>query len=313
MLQPNAMRGATERLVNWGTRKPDWNTNVKQAEKHAEAAGRDTPRERVYAAIRDLALELHPAWSRSLVVRPGSDLDRELGYDSLARAELLLRLNRAFGIALPDQLIVEAATAGDIAERSRRPRRGRPRRCRRPPCRRRPCRRLAAPEDAATLVEVLAAHVRAHPDRTHVHLWQGEQAEAPLSYGALDRAARTVAQGLVAAGVERGDRVGDHAADRASPSSRPSSARCYAGAVPVPIYPPLRPAQIEEHLRRQAGILRNAEAAVLITDEATRRCRRGCSPGWSQPPRASHTVAELAASGSRWTRRSPRHAARRRR
>ena len=40
----------------------------------------------------------------------------------------------------------------------------------------------------------------------------------------------------------------------------------YAGAVPVPIYPPMRLSQLEEHLRRQAGILSNAGARILITD-----------------------------------------------
>ena len=39
----------------------------------------------------------------------------------------------------------------------------------------------------------------------------------------------------------------------------------YAGAVPVPIYPPMRMSQLEEHLRRQAAILRNAGARILIT------------------------------------------------
>ena len=39
----------------------------------------------------------------------------------------------------------------------------------------------------------------------------------------------------------------------------------YAGAVPVPIYPPMRLSELEEHLRRQAGILRNAGAHRLIT------------------------------------------------
>ena len=39
----------------------------------------------------------------------------------------------------------------------------------------------------------------------------------------------------------------------------------YAGAVPVPIYPPMRLSQLEEHLRRQAGILSNAGARILIT------------------------------------------------
>ena len=39
----------------------------------------------------------------------------------------------------------------------------------------------------------------------------------------------------------------------------------YAGAVPVPIYPPMQRSQIEDYARRQAGILRNAGARMLIT------------------------------------------------
>jgi len=35
----------------------------------------------------------------------------------------------------------------------------------------------------------------------------------------------------------------------------------YAGCIPVPLYPPARLSQLEDHLRRIAGILRNAEAA----------------------------------------------------
>ena len=38
-----------------------------------------------------------------------------------------------------------------------------------------------------------------------------------------------------------------------------------AGAVPVPIYPPARPSQLAEHLRRHTGILANARAALLVT------------------------------------------------
>jgi acyl-CoA synthetase (AMP-forming)/AMP-acid ligase II len=37
------------------------------------------------------------------------------------------------------------------------------------------------------------------------------------------------------------------------------------GAVPVPIYPPFRPDQIEEYARRQRAILRNASVRVLVT------------------------------------------------
>src|SRR2546430_6510705 len=45
----------------------------------------------------------------------------------------------------------------------------------------------------------------------------------------------------------------------------------YAGAVPVPIYPPARMAQLEEHMRRQIVILRNAGARMLITVQEGRR------------------------------------------
>src|SRR3989442_11904506 len=38
-----------------------------------------------------------------------------------------------------------------------------------------------------------------------------------------------------------------------------------AGGTPVPIYPPARAVQIEEHLRRHVGILTNALATALIT------------------------------------------------
>ena len=38
-----------------------------------------------------------------------------------------------------------------------------------------------------------------------------------------------------------------------------------AGGVPVPIYPPARMSQIEDHVRRHAGILANAQAAILVT------------------------------------------------
>jgi 1-acyl-sn-glycerol-3-phosphate acyltransferase len=38
-----------------------------------------------------------------------------------------------------------------------------------------------------------------------------------------------------------------------------------AGGIPVPIYPPARLAQIEDHLKRHARILANAEAAFIVT------------------------------------------------
>jgi 1-acyl-sn-glycerol-3-phosphate acyltransferase len=47
-----------------------------------------------------------------------------------------------------------------------------------------------------------------------------------------------------------------------------------AGGIPVPIYPPLRPSQLEDHLRRHAGILANAQAVLLITVAEAQRVAR---------------------------------------
>ncbi|TIU65843.1 MAG: fatty acyl-AMP ligase, partial [Mesorhizobium sp.] len=73
-----------------------------------------------------------------------------------------------------------------------------------------------------------------------------------------------VAAGLISRNVEPGDRVA-----LMLPTSLDFFSAffgiLYAGAVPVPIYPPMRLSQIEDHLRRQAGILSNAGARMLVT------------------------------------------------
>ena len=82
--------------------------------------------------------------------------------------------------------------------------------------------------------------------------------------GNLPRAARTIAAGLIERDIMPGDRVA-----LMLPTGIDFFAAffgiLYAGAVPVPIYPPMQRAQIEEYARRQAGILRNAGARMLIT------------------------------------------------
>ena len=46
------------------------------------------------------------------------------------------------------------------------------------------------------------------------------------------------------------------------------------GAIPVPIYPPSRPSQLEEHLRRHGRILQNAGVSLLITVPEGRKVAR---------------------------------------
>ncbi len=119
--------------------------------------------------------------------------------------------------------------------------------------------------EARTLTEVLDWHVARHADRLHITLLQDDRTVIDqLSYGRLAAQARQVAAGLIARDIGPGDRVA-----LMLPTSIDFFSAffgiLYAGAVPVPIYPPMRPSQIEEHLRRQAGILSNAGARMLIT------------------------------------------------
>src|SRR5207237_10835375 len=122
-----------------------------------------------------------------------------------------------------------------------------------------------AATEARTLVEVLEWHAAQHPDRVHVTLFHDDLSIlGSLTYGQLRDSARRVAAGLIERDILPGDRIA---------LMLPSSLEFftaffgihYAGAVPVPIYPPARPSQIEDHLRRQAGILRNAGARILVT------------------------------------------------
>ncbi len=227
--------------------------------------------DRLLEEIRRLALELHPRRGDRLRVTPQSALDRDLGLDSLARAELLLRLERRFGVTLSEQALAAAETPEDLWRALHRIDSGaRSAATHAAPA---PTALEGVPETAETLLEMLDWHVERHPQRPHVYLYgDAEQAEE-LSYAALADGARSLAAGLQAQGLLPGQSVAIML-----PTSRDYLfsffAILMAGGVPVPIYPPLRPSQLEDHLRRHAGILANAGAALLITVEQAKGVAR---------------------------------------
>ena len=67
-----------------------------------------------------------------------------------------------------------------------------------------------------------------------------------------------------------------------------------SGGIPVPIYPPMRHSQLEEHLRRQAGILANARTVMLITVPEARSLARLLSSQVAEL-RSVSSVEDLAA------------------
>jgi 1-acyl-sn-glycerol-3-phosphate acyltransferase len=228
------------------------------------ASGNDALRRNLTALVHDLVRELHPQRSRFIEVEPSSRIERDLGIDSLARTELILRIERAFHVHLPAQAIGEAETVGDLVRSLEQAGPALEHVAfAAPPSPALPA--VPAASAAQTLIEVLDWHAARHADRLHLTVLQDEAtALGALTYGELADRAKRVAMGLIGRDVSPGDRVG---------LMLPTSVEffvaffgiLYAGAIPVPIYPPMRLSQLEDHLRRQTGILRNAGACMLIT------------------------------------------------
>ncbi|HSE13509.1 MAG TPA: AMP-binding protein, partial [Rudaea sp.] len=119
------------------------------------------------------------------------------------------------------------------------------------------------PNDAATLVDVLDWHARRHPDQVHI-IYSADAGEEPISYGLLWQRAQAFAGALRSRGLEPRQTVAIMLPTCPEYFYTFFGVLC-AGGIPVPIYPPARPSQIEEHVRRHSGILSNAATSLLVT------------------------------------------------
>ncbi|HEV2007563.1 MAG TPA: AMP-binding protein, partial [Burkholderiales bacterium] len=221
----------------------------------------DDAAQRLLQLIEQLVAESHPR--REMTVTLDSSLERDLGIDSLGRVEMLLRAEREFKVSLPQHALTSAETPRDLlrivltahapsaaVEKA--------------------VRVLTVvtdqplPEQATTLIEVLDWHVAQHPDRVQIHFYAEDEREHDVSYAALKAGAEAYAARLVERGIEPGQTVAIML-----PTGLEYFYSFYgillAGGVPVPIYPPLRLAQLEDHMRRHGAILANAQVAALIT------------------------------------------------
>jgi len=64
--------------------------------------------------VQELVTELHPHQATTQSVTLDSELARNLGLDSLARVELLSRIEQQFAITLPERVFTEAETPRDL-------------------------------------------------------------------------------------------------------------------------------------------------------------------------------------------------------
>ena len=220
--------------------------------------------ERLLDIVRSLSRELRPGANGIDRLGLDDDLERDYGLDSLARVELLARIERELGVRLAEAAFAEAETPRDLLHQIA---------AASPAATPLPAPAVTMAEPApegppdtlATLVDLLDWHVAQHGERVHITLLGEAEHSEDISYRALRAEAQALAAGLLDHGVRSGDRVAIML-----PTGRAFFAAfygaLYAGCVPVPLYPPARPSQIEDHMRRIAGIVANAEAVLLVTD-----------------------------------------------
>ena len=255
------------------------------AEPRLTASGRSEQKELEEKILRVLRLFLVELGShralRHLSLR--ASLERELGLGSLEKVELLLRLERELSVKLPDHLLSQAEKVSDLVRTVAAMRA-----------------QAAVPESPSplprafetlplhatagsqpspggvdvwiekggwpsTLDEALFHFAQRDPERVHIHLRLENGEMRPISYGELLAESSAVAAALL-------EREGLHPGDRVA-LMLPTGLDFFfaffgvvlAEGVPVPLYPPWRPKGIEEYAQRQAKILRDSGARLLVT------------------------------------------------
>jgi 1-acyl-sn-glycerol-3-phosphate acyltransferase len=197
-----------------------------------------------------------------------SSLEKELGLDSLARVELVLRLEKEFGASLPERALATSETPRDLlrfllSSAGHAPQVADSKAIHISTAAQTEGVRAPSETQARTLTEALEYHVERQPERLTAFMYE-DQKEFPLSYRALWDGAMGYAAGLAQAGLQPGQMVAIML-----PTCKEYLYSFYgvllAGGVPVPLYPPARLTTIEDHMKRHVGILKSAGPAMMIT------------------------------------------------
>jgi acyl carrier protein len=265
----------------------------------------DAQTQALMEVITKLVKEMRPHVSAASLTLD-SAFERDLGIDSLGRVELLERIERTFGYRLPEHVIISAETPRDLLRMLQQVDVDAVRPIAKDTAEPLAPRALDAevviPMHAQTLVEVLEWHAQHHPQRQHITLYGGNETPEDITYGDLYTGAMSLA-----AALRQRDLMPRQTVALMLPTSRGFFESflgvLLAGAIPVPLYPPVRPSQIEDHMRRQIGILDNAQATMMITLPEVQKLARLLQPS---VPTLRHVVTYqelqgVASDGSRPT------------
>lgn len=221
----------------------------------------------VVSLIQEFVQELRPHSSEKRMTLESS-IDRDIGLDSLARVELMGRIEKRFGVKLDEKIAFQASTPRDLARAILAAKKIEEAKVSREIEKETAAPKLdekvREPIQARTVIEALEWHAEHHGDRPHIYFYTDSGDDNVITYAELLSEARRMAGQLQSLDIESGDSVA---------LMLPTGpdyfitfmAVLLAGAVPVPLYPPVRLDQIESHLERLAKTLENCRARILIT------------------------------------------------
>lgn len=201
-------------------------------------------------------------------------LEKHLGIDSLARAELFQRIEKTFKVRLPDRLLAEAETLNNIlsyllnADESTFPPLS--------------TKKITSSQGekaqvdttkAQSLTDVLLMYGEQTPHKPHIFFQNEDGQEETITYEKLLMNASRVANGLKKLGLRQGETVA------IMQPTHPGFFYTFfgtllAGGIPVPIYPPFRMHLLESYAKTEAKILANAEVRILVTFEEAEKLSR---------------------------------------
>ncbi|MGD8884344.1 MAG: AMP-binding protein [Gammaproteobacteria bacterium] len=214
---------------------------------------------------RQLAKESNSPHVQVADITLNSDITNDLGFDSLARVELFDRLEKTTGVSLDETLFAEAIKLKDlIPALEKGGAAGSPlqRDSQRAVTEARDS--VSTPESAKTLVDVIHWYVDRNPQQPQIQFYADDMSGETVPNAQLLEQAQAIAAGLQYLGVGPQQPVAIML-----PTCK-EYFYCFlgillTGGIPVPLYPPARPSQIEDHVRRHTSILQNCGASVLIT------------------------------------------------
>ncbi len=156
--------------------------------------------------------------------------------------------------------------------------------------------------DTPTLDAALARAARAAPPTAGIRVLDRRERETFRGWSAVDARARRAAATLHAAGVRKGDRVA-----LCLPTCIDFFDAFFGaivlGAVPTPLYPPVRLGRLDEYFAKTVAMLEASGAVALVVDARVKRVLGRILEDWT--PACGLLDLEHLATGPAWTGEGP--------